>query len=141
MNASRVRRRLAGATAATLMAGVGALAAASPAAAKANLLAVDKVSLVGENVQVDVTYSCDPGESYQLVANALTQRDTHFQARAATLVKPAKLTCDYNSRTLHLTLKNELSAHFAKGDQVKVKVFYLDPDGFDYANEETATVL
>ncbi|MFI9204985.1 hypothetical protein [Streptomyces sp. NPDC053048] len=140
-SSSRFGRRAAGAAAAVLLAGAGALASASPAAAKANLLAIDKVSLADSGLHVDVTYSCDPGEEFQLVAQAVKVTDEHISTRAAALVKPGDLVCDYESRTLRLKLRPELHAQFAKGDKAEVKVFYLDPNGFDYAEDQVTATL
>ncbi|MCF3101268.1 hypothetical protein IPZ58_06710 [Streptomyces roseoverticillatus] len=142
MTSSRFARRLAGATAATLVIGAGALATAPSAAAKANLLTINKVALHEPGLQVDVTYSCDTGMNHQLVANAAKLgTSAHDEAVAAGTIKVDKLVCDYNSHTARVTLRPSASSHFAKGDQVKVTVFYFDDEGFSYARQETIAGL
>ncbi|MFC5720522.1 hypothetical protein ACFP1Z_10150 [Streptomyces gamaensis] len=142
MKPSRIRRRLAGAAAVTCLIGAGALATAPSAAAKANLLHIEKVSLQNSALQVKVTYSCDTGVNHQLVANATTVRpDVHGQAVAAGTIKAEKLSCDYNDHTVVLPLRTAVGSDFAKGEKVKVTVFYFDNDGFSYAHEEATAVL
>ncbi|UKY47641.1 hypothetical protein [Streptomyces inhibens] len=142
MKTSRLGRRLAGTAAVTIMVGAGALVAAPSAVAKANLLAIDKVSLHDPGVQVNVTYSCDPGMNHQLVANAAKVNQTgHDESVAAGTIKADKLACDYNSHAAKVTMRPAAGSHFAKGDKVKVTVFYFDNDGFSYARQETVAVL
>ncbi|TJZ44570.1 hypothetical protein FCH28_30025 [Streptomyces piniterrae] len=140
--ASALRRRLAGTAAVTILAGAGVLAAAPSAVAKANLLAIDKVSLREPGLQVNVTYSCDTGINHQLVANATKLNPTgHDESTAAGTIKADKLACDYNSHAAKVALRPSAGSHFAKGDKVKVTVFYFDNDGFSYARQETSVVL
>ncbi|MEV5377445.1 MULTISPECIES: hypothetical protein [Streptomyces] len=142
MTSSRFARRLAGAAAAALVIGAGALATAPSAAAKANLLAIDKVALHAPGLQVDVTYSCDPGMNHQLVANASKLgTSAHDDSDAAGTIKVDKLVCDYNSHAARVSLRPSAGSHFAKGDQVKVTVFYFDNDGFSYARQEAVAGL
>ncbi|MEU7058136.1 hypothetical protein [Streptomyces sp. NPDC046197] len=142
MKSSSLRRGLAGAAAAALLAGAGVLATAPSAAAKANLIAIDKVSFHAPSVQVQVTYSCDPGMDHELVANATTLRkNTHLQAIAAGTIKKDKLVCDYNDHVAQITMRTAVGSQFEKGDKVKVTVFYFDNDGFSYANQDTVATL
>ncbi|MGW1378862.1 hypothetical protein ACWD6P_31980 [Streptomyces sp. NPDC002446] len=142
MKSSRMGRRIAGTAAATILVGAGALAAAPSAAAKANLLAIGKVSLHESGLRADVTYSCDPGLNHQLVANATKVNQTgHDESIAAGTIKSAKLTCDYNSHAAQVSLRAAAGSHFAKGDKVKISVFYFDEDGFSYARQEKIAVL
>ncbi|MDT0454614.1 hypothetical protein RM550_02525 [Streptomyces sp. DSM 41527] len=140
MNASRLRRRLAGTAAVTVLVGAGVLAAAPSAVAKANLLTIDDVALKAPGVQVKVTYSCDPGMNHQLVANAAKQAG-HDGSVAAGTLKTDKLTCDYSSHTAQITMRPAVGSTFDKGDKVKVAIFYFDNDGFSYARQETVVVL
>ena len=143
MTSSRLRRRVAGTAATVLLIGAGALATAPSAAAKANLLTIDKVSLHTPGLQVKVTYSCDVGMDHELVANATTlNHSPHDQSIAAGTVKKDHLVCDYNNHVALVTLRPGAAGdHFDKGDKVKVTVFYFDNDGFRYGDEETVVVL
>ncbi|MFF7725223.1 hypothetical protein [Streptomyces sp. NPDC008001] len=142
MTSSRFARRLAGTAAAALVIGAGALATAPSAAAKANLLSIGRVALQEPGLRADVTYSCDPGMNHQLVANAVKLGSTgHDESIAAGTIKTDKLTCDYDSHAARVTLRPATGAHFAKGDRVKVTVFYFDNDGFSYAHQETVAAL
>ncbi|MFI2761714.1 hypothetical protein ACH5A3_23020 [Streptomyces echinatus] len=140
MRSTGTRRRLAGTAAAALIAGAGVLAAAPSAMAKANVLTIEKVSLQKPDVQVKVTYSCDPGLDHQLVANAQTL-GTHDVATAAGTIKRDKLICDSNSHQAQVNMRPATGSHFVKGNKVKVTVFYFDSDGFSYAREDAAVVL
>ncbi|MEV0373999.1 hypothetical protein AB0I10_30050 [Streptomyces sp. NPDC050636] len=142
MKSSHLRRRLAGTAAVAILAGAGVLAAAPSAVAKANLLAIDKVSLRAPDLQVNVTYSCDRGMNHQLVANATKINQTGSdESVAAGTIKADKLACDYDSHAANVTMRPAVGSHFAKGDKVKVTVFYFDNDGFSYARQETSVVL
>lgn len=142
MTSSRFRRRVAGTAATVLLLGAGALATAPSAAAKANLLSIDKVSRHAPGLQVKVTYSCDVGIDHQLVANATTlNHSSHDQSIAAGTVKKDQLVCDYNDHAALVTLRPAAGSHFDKGDKVQVTVFYFDNDGFRYADTETVAVL
>ncbi|MEU8686557.1 hypothetical protein [Streptomyces sp. NPDC048611] len=142
MKSSRSRRRLAGAAAAAVLAGAGVLVAAPSAVAKANLLAIEKVSLHESGLQVKVTYSCDAGLTHQLVANAFkVSGPRHDTSNAAGTVKADKLVCDYDDHTALVNLRPSAVSHFAKGDKIKVTVFYFDDDGFSYAYQKKVVVL
>ncbi|MGR6974523.1 hypothetical protein ACU639_33815 [Streptomyces cynarae] len=142
MKSSGLRRRLAGTAVTAVMVGAGVLAGAPSAAAKANLLAIDKVSFHAPDLQVKVTYSCDAGMDHELVANATALgRGTHDESIASGTIKKDKLVCDYDSHIAQVTLRPAAGSHFAKGDKVQVAVFYFDTDGFSYARQETVAVL
>ncbi|MFI9251080.1 hypothetical protein [Streptomyces sp. NPDC053069] len=142
MKSTRIRRRLAGTAATALMVTAGVLAAAPSAAAKANVLTIDKVSLQKSNIQVKVTYSCDPGLDHELVANGRKLgTGTHVENNAAGTIKKDKLVCDADSHVAQVTMRPAQGSHFAKGDKLKVTVFYFDNDGFSYAHESTVAVL
>ncbi|MER6051277.1 hypothetical protein ABT168_28155 [Streptomyces sp. NPDC001793] len=141
MKASRIRRGVAGAATVVALAGAGVLATAPMAAAKANLIAIDKVSLAAPGLKVNVTYSCDTGMNHQLVANAEQITSPALQEIGAGTIKASKLTCDYASHTAQVYLRPGDVRGFAKGDKVKVTVFYFDEDGFRYGDTTaTATV-
>ncbi|WEO99749.1 hypothetical protein A6P39_040070 [Streptomyces sp. FXJ1.172] len=142
MKSTNAWRRLAGTAVTAVMVGVGVLATAPSAAAKANLLTIDKVSFRDPNIQVKVTYSCDPGLDHELVANGTTlSTGTHREGIAAGTVKKDKLICDDGSHVAQVTMRPATGMNFVKGDKVKVTVFYFDNDGFSYANETTVVVL
>ncbi|MCK7623945.1 hypothetical protein MUU72_12695 [Streptomyces sp. RS10V-4] len=140
MKASRIRRRLAGAAAVTALAGAGILAGAPMAAAKANLIAIDKVALDAPGLRVNVTYSCDPGMHHELVANAEQITSSKLAARGAGTIKTDKLVCDYADHTAQVRLR-PADQGFAKGQKVKITVFYFDEDGFRYADREATATL
>ncbi|MER6735649.1 hypothetical protein [Streptomyces puniciscabiei] len=141
MTSSRLGRRVAGTAATVLLIGAGALATAPSAAAKADVLSIDKVSLHTPGLQVKVTYSCDAGSDHELVANATTLNPTRDQSIAAGTVKKNKLVCDFRDHVALVTMRPAAGSHFDKGDKVKVTVFYFDNDGFRYSDEETVAVL
>ncbi|MFI1203833.1 hypothetical protein K2224_02335 [Streptomyces sp. BHT-5-2] len=140
MRASRLRHRLAGAATVAALVGAGTLAAAPTAAAKANLIHIDKVALDAPGLKVNVTYSCDPGMHHELVANAEQLTSSKLATRGAGTVKGDKLVCDYADHVAQVKLKTG-GGGFAKGDEVKVTVFYFDEDGFRYADQETIATL
>ncbi|MFB6436295.1 hypothetical protein ACFCVY_05850 [Streptomyces sp. NPDC056411] len=142
MTTMRLRSRLAAAATVTALVGTGALATAPSAAAKANVLTLNKVSLQQPGLRADVTYSCDKGMNHRLVANATTlDRPGHDQSIAAGTLKIDQLVCDYADHKAQVTLRPAVGSHFAKGDKVKVTLFYFDEDGFSYAQRETVAVL
>ncbi|AWN31481.1 hypothetical protein [Streptomyces sp. NEAU-S7GS2] len=142
MKSSRLRRRVLGTAAVAVLAGAGVLAGAPAAVAKANFLAIDKVTLHEPGLQVKVTYSCDTGVNHQLVANAIKLNQTGSdESIAAATIKKNKLVCDYTNHTAQMTLRPAVASHFAKGDKVKVTIFYFDDDGFSYGHEEKVSVL
>src|SRR5689334_5307389 len=127
MKSTRAQRRLAGTVLTTLVIGAGALATAPSAAAKANVLTIDRVSFHNPDVRVKVTYSCDPGLGTELVANATALKPGSAKGGvAAGIVKPNKLVCDYADHTTTVTLRAINGSHFAKGDKVKVALYYFD---------------
>ncbi|AEW99186.1 hypothetical protein [Streptantibioticus cattleyicolor] len=142
MKSSRLGRRVAGTAAVALLVGAGALATAGPAAAKANVITIKKVALHSPGLQVNVTYSCDPGMHHQLVANAtaVDQPDTDRSIAAGT-IKSAKLVCDYNDHNATVNLRAATGSHFSHGEHVRVDVWYFDEDGFSYAQEQTVALL
>ncbi|WP_241777463.1 hypothetical protein [Streptomyces sp. CT34] len=140
LKASRIRRGVAGAATVVALAGAGVLATAPMAAAKANLIAIDKVSPDGPGLRVNVTYSCDPGMNHHLVANAEEITSSKLTGYGAGTLKVDTLVCDYADQTAQVRLKPAATLGFEKGDRVKVTVFYFD-DGFRYADTTaTATV-
>ncbi|MGW8554335.1 hypothetical protein [Streptomyces tubercidicus] len=142
MKSSRLRRRLAGAAAAAVLAGTGVLVGAPAAVAKANILAIDKVSLRESGLQVKVTYSCDVDINHQLVANALKLNGVgHEVSHASGTVKVDKLICDFRDHTALVNLRPAAVSHFAKGDKLEVVVYYFDDDGFTYAQQKKIWVL
>ncbi|KUL54799.1 hypothetical protein ADL22_02375 [Streptomyces sp. NRRL F-4489] len=140
MKASRIRRRLAGAAAVTALAGTALLAGAPMAAAKANLIAINKIALDAPGLRVNVTYSCDPGMHHELVANAEQITSSKPAARGAGTIKTDQLVCDYADHTAQVRLR-PADIGFAKGQTVKVTVFYFDEDGFRYADREATATL
>jgi len=142
MTSSRLRRRVAGTAATVLLIGAGALATAPAAAAKANLLSIEKVSLRAPGLQVKVTYSCDVGMDHELVANAKTlNHSPHDQSIAAGTIKKDQLVCDYKDHVALVNLRPAAGSHFDKGDKVEATVFYFDNDGFRYADNVATAVL
>ncbi|EME97609.1 hypothetical protein J7W19_07410 [Streptomyces mobaraensis NBRC 13819 = DSM 40847] len=143
-NTSRTTvRRLAGAGAAVLLLGGGALATAPSAAAKNYSLSFDKVALAAPGVTVDVTYSCDEGSQQWIVANAdELPKPGHNEVSAAGILKTDKLVCDYNTHTARMQLTTGGVGAFAKGSKVKVSLHYFDPnDGFSgFRTERTVTL-
>jgi hypothetical protein len=139
MRAFRVRRGVA-ATAAAL-AVTGTVATASTAAAKANLLDITKVSLDKPGLALAITYSCDTGVDMQITGYASKVTNSPAGKRNATgAVEASKVTCDYVSRTVQLKLRPAGNG-FAKGDKVKVTVFYWDENGAFGTQTETATAV
>jgi len=142
MTSSSLRRRVAGTAATVLLLGAGALATAPAAAAKANLLSIEKVSLRAPGLQVKVTYSCDVGMDHELVANAKTlNHSPHDQSIAAGTIKKDQLVCDYKDHVALVNLRPAAGSHFDKGDKVEATVFYFDNDGFRYGDNVVTAVL
>ncbi|MGW2642033.1 hypothetical protein [Streptomyces sp. NPDC001348] len=141
MKSINLRRRLAGAAVTALVAGVGCLAAAPSAAAKGNGITIDTVSLHKSDVQVRVTYSCDPALGQELLANATALgSDSPSAGIAAGIVKKDNVICDYANHTATVTLHTAAGTHFAKGDKVKVAVF-VGSDESVSADQTVVTVL
>ncbi|MCC3770064.1 hypothetical protein [Streptomyces sp. UNOC14_S4] len=137
-------RRLVSTAAVALLAGAGALITAPSASAKAYDLAFDKLTLRStNNLQAQVTYSCDEGNTYLLVVNATKLNVTgHEESNAAAVLKPAQLTCDYGKHTAKPDLNIDPGSHFAKGDRVRVTVTYFDADlGFYRFKQDTVVTL
>ncbi|ARF55523.1 hypothetical protein [Streptomyces gilvosporeus] len=139
MKASRIRRRLAGAATVAALVGTGVLAAAPTASAKANLLAIDKVSLDKSSPELNIKYSCDTGVNLQVTGYAT--KITGGKKSAAGAIDAAKLTCDFETRTVLMKLA-PAGKGFVKGDKVKVTVFYWDENGsFSTQSEEAIATL
>ncbi|KPC64842.1 hypothetical protein [Streptomyces chattanoogensis] len=140
MKASRiVRRRLAGAATVAALAVAGTLAAAPTASAKANLLAIDKVSLAKSGPELNIKYSCDTGVNLQVTGYAT--KVTGGKKSAAGALDAAKLTCDFGTRAVQMKL-TPAGKGFVKGDKVKVTVFYWDENGsFSTQSEEVIATL
>lgn len=141
MKASQVRRSVAVAATVAALAVVGTLATAPTAAAKANLLAITKVSLAKPGLQLDIKYSCDTGVDLQIAGYASKVTESAAGKRNATgAIDASKVTCDFVSRTVQMKLRPAGNA-FVKGDKVKVTVFYWDENGAFGTQEETATAV
>ncbi|MEU8586877.1 hypothetical protein AB0C59_07680 [Streptomyces sp. NPDC048664] len=136
-----LRRRLAVTTLTALTVGAGVLATAPSAAAKANALTINRVSLQSPDVQVQLTYSCDPDLGTELVANATAIGGKTDGAVAAGILRENKLVCDYGDHTTKVTLHPVGGTHLAKGDKVKVAVYYFDRDGYSTADQTAVVVL
>ncbi|KAA6221482.1 hypothetical protein CP973_05400 [Streptomyces albofaciens JCM 4342] len=128
MKSTRLKTRIAGTAAAVAVLGGASLAMAPGAAAKATLISIERAQLRGDVLSVTVKYSCDPGDSWQLVSK-MTKVDQEEDAKSlATATVPAdKITCDYQDRILKLKLKPTPGSHFVKGDEVKVTANYAKP--------------
>ncbi|MFJ3233588.1 hypothetical protein [Streptomyces sp. NPDC086787] len=135
-------RRIAGTALAAVAIAAGTLAAAPSAAAKANGLAIDKVSFTEPNVQVKLTYSCDPGLGQELVAQATTlDADRTDGGTAMGVIRESKLVCDYKDHNAKVTLRPAYGTHFAKGDKVRVALYLSADDGSVTADLTAVTVL
>ncbi|MFF4489907.1 hypothetical protein ACFY0F_25970 [Streptomyces sp. NPDC001544] len=141
MKSINLRRRLAGTAITALVVGAGCLAAAPSAAAKGNGITIDTVSLHKSDVQVKVTYSCDPGLGQEIMANATALGpDSPGAGIAVGIVKTNDVICDYANHTAIVTLHAAAGTHFAKGDKVKVAVFVGNDESVS-ADQTVVTVL
>ncbi|MFE9449532.1 hypothetical protein [Streptomyces sp. NPDC006739] len=142
MKAFRIRRGVAVAATVAALAVAGGVATAPTAAAKANLLDITKVSLAKPGLRLDIKYSCDTGVDMQMVGYASKVTDSPTGKRNATgAIDASKVTCDFVSRSVQMNLRPAGSG-FAKGDKVKVTVFYWDENGgFGTQQEITTAVL
>ncbi|MEU1767881.1 hypothetical protein [Streptomyces rimosus] len=128
MKSTRLKTRIAGTAAAVAVLGGASLAMAPGAAAKANLISIERAQLRGDALSMIVKYSCDTGLKWQLVGK-MTKVDQEEDATSlATATIPAdKIICDYQDRVLKLKLKPTLGSHFVKGDEVQVTANYVAP--------------
>ncbi|MFI9045967.1 hypothetical protein [Streptomyces sp. NPDC053427] len=146
MKSSRVGRRVAGTAVTALMLTAGAVAMASPAAAKANSIALGKVALDTRQASVikaDVTYSCDPGSDVHVAATVtkLDKADGKHPSIATGTLPNSKLVCDADKHVARLTLRPKPHSSFRKGDDVKAAAAIVTPAGAHYADAEKAATL
>ncbi|WP_030021654.1 hypothetical protein [Streptomyces monomycini] len=142
MKSTRLKARLAGTAATVAVLGGAALATAPAAAAKANVISIDRVTLDGQQLSVHLGYSCDTGYTWGLTGKAVTTDGPAGPASSATgTVAVGALTCDYRSRALKLDLTPAAGAHFAAGDDVKVTVAFTEENGPGLEGEEIITTL
>lgn len=128
MKSTRLKTRIAGTAAAVAVLGGAALAMAPGAAAKANLISIERAQLRGDALSVTVKYSCDTGLQWQLVTKMTKVGEEKGATSLATATVPAnKIICDYETRVLKVKLKPTAGSHFAKGDEVKVTANYVAP--------------
>ena len=140
-----MRRGYAGVGLAVAMVTAGVLGAASPAAAKANTVAIGTVRLDQRHtpvVRVDVGYSCDQGSGVSLRSTA-TAVDRAHGDRRATAASGAQggLICDADVHVKRLTLRPKPGVRFFRGETVKVTAEIVAPDGSVYADAERLTTL
>lgn len=141
MKSIKMRHRLTGTAVTALVVGACCLAAAPSAAAKGNGITVDTVSLHKSDVQVKVTYSCDPGLGQEIMANATALgSDSPGAGIAAGIVKRDNVICDYANHTATVTLHTATGTHFSKGDKVKVAVFVGNDESVS-ADQKVVAVL
>ncbi|MFD7666549.1 hypothetical protein [Streptomyces sp. NPDC059788] len=143
MKSTRLKARVAGTAAAVAVLGGAALATAPTAAAKANLISIERAQLRGDALSVTVKYSCDTGLSFRMVSKMTKVDQEEDATSAATATVPAdKITCDYQDRILKLKLQPTPGSHFVKGDEVEVTVGYLEEGEQGYpALAKTSVVL
>lgn len=141
MKSTRLKARLAGTAATVAVLGGAALATAPAAAAKANVISIDKVTLDGQQLSVHLGYSCDTGYTWGLSGKAVRTGGQSGPASATGTVATGALTCDYRSRALKLNLTQAAGAHFAAGDEVKVTVDFTEENGPGLEGEEIITTL
>ncbi|WP_055489118.1 hypothetical protein [Streptomyces sp. TP-A0356] len=132
--------RLAGAGLASLAVAAGAVAAASPAVAKANGVSVGEVVFHKQRppvIVVKVSYSCDPGARITLRGRVTGPR-THGGGKPATATGRVGngLICDAATHTTRLTTHPGPGSHFTKGSTVKVFVESVGTDGRTLADAE-----
>ncbi|MEU4213394.1 hypothetical protein AB0F13_26005 [Streptomyces sp. NPDC026206] len=146
MNAMKLPRttRLTGAAVAALVVTAGAVAVASPAAAKSHNVVIDKVTLGTPGptpVEADLTYTCDTGSGLDLQVTVTgPARTGSAPAVAAATVLNKDLTCDYTPHTTHLKLRSLTGKAFAKGDRVWVSAGYPLKDGAILGSEKSVTL-
>ncbi|MFH8349450.1 hypothetical protein [Streptomyces sp. NPDC018045] len=142
MKSTRLKARLAGAAATAVVLGGAALATAPAAAAKANLVSIDKVTLSGQHLSVALGYSCDTGYTFGLTGKVTKADEKADPVSSATGAVPAgEITCDYGTRALKLNLAQAPGSHFAPGDDVKVTVDFTEENGPGLPGEEIVTTL
>ncbi|MEU7135476.1 hypothetical protein [Streptomyces sp. NPDC046261] len=145
MNAMKLPRttRLTGAAVAALMVTAGAVAVASPAAAKTHNVVIDKVALgsTNQSVETDVTYTCDKGSDLDLKVTVRGPGRVFGLPAMGTATIPNKdLTCDYQPHALHLKLISHTGGTFKKGDLVGVTAGYPLKNG-DFLGEQKSFFL
>ncbi|MFH8403695.1 hypothetical protein ACH4FX_02825 [Streptomyces sp. NPDC018019] len=144
MKSTRLKARLAGTAAAVAVLGGAALATAPTAAAKANLISIERAQLRGGELSMTVKYSCDTGLSWRLVGK-MTKVDQGKDPKsvAAGEVAADKIICDYSDRILKVKLRPAKGSHFVKGDEVRVTANYVAPGEQEDGNPiaVTSTVL
>ncbi|MFE7664078.1 hypothetical protein [Streptomyces celluloflavus] len=146
MLSSRLTHRVTGTAIATLMLTAGAVAIASPAAAKANTMTVDRIALDTRNapvIKAYLTYSCDPGSDVHVTTTAtnLDTPDGSTPSIATTTLPNDKLICDAARHVERLTLSPQPGAVFQQGDDVKVVATIVNPAGVEYAQDEKIATL
>ncbi|MFH8594748.1 hypothetical protein [Streptomyces rimosus] len=141
MKSTRLKTRIAGTAAAVAVLGGASLAMAPGAAAKANLISIERAQLRGDALSVTVKYSCDTGLKWQLVSK-MTKVGKGATSVATGAVSADKIICDYRDHFLEVALQPSVGSHFVKGDEVKVTAGYLEVDQEgDSAWAETAAKL
>ncbi|OKH97655.1 hypothetical protein A6A06_31165 [Streptomyces sp. CB02923] len=142
MKTGRITARIAGTAAAVAVLGGAALAMAPTAAAKANVVSIDKVTLDGQRLSVNLGYSCDTGYTFGLAGKVTKADGKADPVSTATGTVPAgEITCDYKTRALRLNLEQAPGSHFAPGDDVKVTVDFTEENGPGLSGEEIITTL
>ncbi|GAU71556.1 hypothetical protein SSP35_49_00010 [Streptomyces sp. NBRC 110611] len=142
MKQSRLRARIGATAAAAVVLTGGAVALAAPASAKANLIAIDGVEYVAKPkpvITVDVTYSCDTGETLRIEGVATST--VNKKAVATGTLASGKVTCDFGSHIAEVKLTPKAGTVFHKGDKVKVAVKTLDATNVVYADAEKFTKI
>ncbi|MEU2789279.1 hypothetical protein [Streptomyces sp. NPDC007100] len=129
MKSTRLKARIAGTAAAVAVLGGAALATAPTAAAKANVISIERAQLRGGALSVTVKYSCDTGLSWRLVTKMTKVDQKADPTSVAKATVPAnKIICDYQDRVLNVKLQPAKGSHFVKGDEVKVAATYFAAD-------------
>ncbi|MFK0295407.1 hypothetical protein ACIQU6_33735 [Streptomyces sp. NPDC090442] len=137
MKPSRLRARFGGTAVATALLAVGAVAMAAPASAKANLIAIDGAEYAAQPkpmITVDVTYSCDTGETLRIEGVATSTANK--KAVATGTLASGEVTCDFGSHVAEVKLTPKAGAVFHKGEKVTVVVKTLDATNAVYADAE-----
>ncbi|WP_411139572.1 hypothetical protein [Streptomyces sp. x-80] len=146
MLSSRLTHRVTGTAMATLMLTAGAVAIASPAAAKANSMTLDRIALDTRNapvIKAYLTYSCDPGSDVHVTTTAtnLDTPDGSQPSIATTTLPNDKLICDAGRHVERLVLSPRPGAVFHQGDDVKAVASIVNPAGDEYAHDEKIATL
>ncbi|MEV5597270.1 hypothetical protein [Streptomyces sp. NPDC052496] len=140
MKSTRLKARVAGTAAAVAVLGGAALATAPTAAAKANVISIERAQLRAGALSVTVKYSCDTGLAWNLVSKmSKVDQEEDPTSLATATVASDKIICDYQTRVLKLKLQPTKGSHFVKGDEVKVSADYVAPG--EQENGEPFTVI